>query len=625
MKPSKKISFWIRASNAIDWINQYGVVVVALFLLVATSLWMIALDGIWYLRLPKALSNALLSRDVDKNSHQLIQFGLYVTQVVIPVFASGTILTRLFNERIHPYLKRKKVKNSSDHHVIISYGGFGQALARALSHADQRNSPSQIVALDKRQFDEPDLTVLMYDALQADIIHETNLHSARCVYLLLPDERNNLALLDKIRCLDVERPQLKVYIRTQSHAMQRLLMDRVGIGALNQQGLDIRSSNPYDVAARGIVNFYAPDLYAPTDRTGPVSQVVMVMGTSEMAKALVLRFARIGIYSPKGKLKLIWVGEGTAEAFSELKRHYPALATDFSEVDYWRADRHTSEAYFNSVLPPLVLSVVNESVAEAIRKGTLLGMNEPVLPAAIYVCYDSNILNLAEARDLQATLAKDHAIVHAAENNRSKRLILAVQSGSVLGIAKDVHLPFLSSLPYQIEEVSLDEIFAKTIAEDRADELAKGFHAVYAKSNAIDKEWARLRFFLKESNRDVADHLAIKARYSGIDAGTVADCVFKGKTTILEADRLLMEKNHESLAIMEMRRYRAFMFMNGFTHGIRSKQYRIDHERDGKDLDRCLRINGTLLDESLSQIERAKDDDIVDYSMKAIAKMHSYG
>jgi hypothetical protein len=343
-----------------------------------------------------------------------------------------------------------------------------------------------------------------------------------------------------------------------------------------------------------------------------------------MAKALVLRFARIGIYSPNGKLKLIWVGEGVTDALNELKTNYPALVTDYGDVGYWDPDRSTSEKHFNSLLPPLILSLVNESVTQAIRNGMVPGMHEPVLPSVIYVCHNADILNLAEARDLQAAMGKQATIVHTKEGEKKKRLILAVQNKSVLGIANDVHLPLISSLPYQIEEVSLDALFAKTVAEDRADELAKGFHAVYAKSNAIDKEWARLSFFLKESNRDVADHLAIKARYSGIDAGTVANCVFNGKTTISEADRLLMEENHESLAIMEMRRYRAFMFMNGFTHGIRSKQYRIDHDKDGKDLDRCLRINGTLLEESLSLIERAKDDDIVDYSMKAIAKMRSF-
>jgi hypothetical protein len=169
MSLSPKSSLWIKVTKGIDWINQYGVVLIGLFLFVATCLWMIALDGPGYIRLPKAISHALLNRILDKKINQQIQFGLFVTQVVIPVLASGTIFTKLFHERIHPYLKRKKVRNSSDHHVIISYGGFGQALARASSIGAQQNGASQIIALDKRQFDEPDLTALVHDALQADI------------------------------------------------------------------------------------------------------------------------------------------------------------------------------------------------------------------------------------------------------------------------------------------------------------------------------------------------------------------------------------------------------------------------------------------------------------------------
>ena len=628
MKPSRKGISWIKVGQGIDWIDHYGALVVALLFVVATFLCMIGLNGPWYLTLPRAFFYVLYkSADIKGVSDSPIFPWLQLTRFLILVFASSTIFTKLFHEYIHPYLKRKKVNNRRNHHVIVSYGALGQALARELSDTGKRNNhSSHIVAIDKlniSQYDESNLTILFYDALQVDISKEANLQFASCVYLMLPDERDNLALLEQIRNLSTLNSQLKVYIRTQSYAMQRLLMDSVGIGVFNQKSLDIRSSNPYQVVARGIVNQYSPDLYAPTDKTGTVSQVVMVIGTSEVAKALVLRFARIGIYSPKGKLKLIWVGEGVADALHELKTNYPALVTDYNEVGYWSHDGSTSEEHFNSLLPPLILSLVNEPFTQAIRNGKVPGMHEPVLPSVIYVCHNSDILNLVEARDLQAAMGKQATIVHTKDREKKKRLILAVQSKSVLGIAQDVHLPFLPALPYQIGEVSLDALFANTIAEDRADELAKGYHAIYAKSNDIDKEWAELRFFLKESNRDVADHLAIKARYAGIDADTVSDCVFKGNATISEADRLLMEGKHEDLAIMEMRRYRAFMFMNGFTHGTHSSQYLVENDKDGKDLDRCLRVNATLLNEALSQIERAKDDDIVDHSMKALAKMRS--
>lgn len=131
-------------------------------------------------------------------------------------------------------------------------------------------------------------------------------------------------------------------------------------------------------------------------------------------------------------------------------------------------------------------------------------------------------------------------------------------------------------------------------------------------------------FFLKESNRDLADHLAIKARYSGIDADAVADCVFNGRSTISDADRQLMEDKRDDLIIMEKRRYRAFMFMNGFTHGSHSTGYHVDNEQDGKELDRCLQVNATLLEDDLSLKEKVKDEKIVAYSMDAMENRRGY-
>jgi hypothetical protein len=178
----------------------------------------------------------------------------------------------------------------------------------------------------------------------------------------------------------------------------------------------------------------------------------------------------------------------------------------------------------------------------------------------------------------------------------------------------------LPSPTYQIGEVSLDYLFASTVVQDLADELSKGFHGVYANSDDIEKEWGQLPFLLKESDRDLADHLAIKARYAGVDADTFAECIFNGRSAISNADRKLMEEKRDDLVLMEMRRYRAFMFMNDFTHGTHSTGYHVEGEKDGKELNCCLRLNNTLLQESLPKIEVRKDEDIVVYSMTALEK-----
>ncbi|MBV5289888.1 MAG: NAD-binding protein [Pelodictyon phaeoclathratiforme] len=132
-----------------------------------------------------------------------IKIGLYITQYAIPFFAYGTFFTKLFHEHLYPYLKRKTVNSYKGHHVIVSYGAFGKALAKALSDVSKKdNVEPQIVAVDKLHTAEHDneftLTILYYDALRADLFKVANLKSAIRLYLMLPDERENLALLEQI-------------------------------------------------------------------------------------------------------------------------------------------------------------------------------------------------------------------------------------------------------------------------------------------------------------------------------------------------------------------------------------------------------------------------------------------
>lgn len=125
-------------------------------------------------------------------------------------------------------------------------------------------------------------------------------------------------------------------------------------------------------------------------------------------------------------------------------------------------------------------------------------------------------------------------------------------------------------------------------------------------------------FFVKESNRDLADHLAIKARYAGIDAKTVTQIVFDGEAAVSEKGIEQLRQVLQDLELMEQRRYRAFMFMNGFSHGRKTAPgAKAD---DQKEIDRSLRLNRTLLTEKLSDHEKAKDSKIVEESIAALSK-----
>ena len=620
MRKTSKLKRSIPWSKWIEGLDNLGIVILGILLLASTVLWMISMDEAFLSRCRKSLYYSLqfitLGKDVDGVNDPRLRHALYLLQFAIPLFASGTFISQLFRKRLVPFFKRVEVNALTNHHVIIGYGAFGQALAKELTH---KNNVVAIDLLDPFGLDDANSIVLCHDALHTDIGEQANLKHAECLYLLLPGERDNQSILKNIFVSNSLKNDLRIFVRTASGDMQRLCVDWVGLKGFHSKEFDIRALSPFDIVARGIVNTYAPDVYAPTDRVGPVAQTIMVIGTSDAAKELLVRFARIGVFSPKGKLHVVWAGEGVEEAFRELKAVYPALGADYSSVGDWGGGHETSREYFESVLPPIRLTLLNIPAAEAIRKQSIAVMDNTRWPSVIYVCHDSDIRNLAEARDLQVALCMDKEVIRTIGKGQTQRLILAVQGKADLGIAENADLPALQNLPYRIKEISIDSVFAKTVAEDRADEIAKGYFDVYAESHEVeDKDWNHLKLFEKESNRDLADHLAMKARYAGIGAEKVAASVFYGNATLSGDECKLMEEMRAELIAMEQRRYRSFMFMNGFIHGSHPVEYDNSQKNLGKELDRSLRVNATLLQEELPQHERVKDDDIVDHSLKVL-------
>jgi len=469
MKKLNKRNTWMRFGSGVKWLERRGIVILGILLLVSTALWIGASDGTLLSRIRKALFYSLqfivLGKDVEKVDNSFLRYGLYFFQFAIPLFASSAFFSTLFHARIVPFMKSKEVDGLNNHHVIIGYGAFGLALAKELV------AHKKVVAIDlfdSLGLDEAYPIVLNHDALHIDIAKKANLQRAECLYLLLPCERDNLTILKNILDSnplkkDTLNKELRIFVRTESVAMERLGVDWVGLKAFNSEKYDIRTLSPFDIVARGIVNTYAPDIYAPTDREGSVAQTIMVVGTSEAAKALVIRFARIGVFSPKGKLQVVWAGEDVEEAFRELKAFYPALDADYNSVNRWGDVDETSRAYFDSVLPPLKLTLLNIPAAESLRKQSIAVMGNTRWPSVIYVCHDSDIRNLLEARDLQVALSLDKEVTRTTENGKRQRLILAVQGKAVLEIADDADIPALKNLPYRIEEIPLDAMFAKTV------------------------------------------------------------------------------------------------------------------------------------------------------------------
>jgi hypothetical protein len=645
-----------KALKALQWSERHWQWVLIPLLIITALLWLFALAPLDPQNFARALFYTLqfivLNKDVYdgvlKNAPQPLVIGLNISQFLIPFVVSVAFFGALFRNHMSPFFVRKAVSGLTEHHVVIGYGAIGQALSLSLSKI-QKN----VVVVDtlaNTQVDLPNLFHLQMDALSPSLFDAANLGRAARIYLLLPDESQNLTILKKL--VERSRPDIAtVYVRAESSALRRLLTDSIWLENWmadikknkdeKQNKLDVRPVNPYDIVARGIVNEYSPDLYAPTDRNGDIAQTIMIVGVSEMAKALILRFARLGIYSPKGKLRLIWAGKGVSDAFRELADTYPSLSPSTHRQEHWGLPFGASPDYLRFVVTPLDIVILDEPASQAIRDIRVKETCGKQIPSVVYVCHDSDIENAIEARDLQASLCTHLPAFENAANSR--RLILAIQNQSAVGVAQaDDMLPY-NVYRYDIKEVCIDPLFAETLANDRADDLAKKFDAAYSNLATVDSnKWNSYSFFVKELNRDPADHAAIKARYAGVEASMVKECFIDGKIP-LGADGELLERHHEDLELMELRRYRAFMFLHGFSHGAvdyelqqlnsAANQQLVEkvltnlpeEERKAilkklhKDLERGLRKNPTLLDENLSPAEKSKDSSIVNVTKRALA------
>ena len=118
---------------------------------------------------------------------------------------------------------------------------------------------------------------------------------------------------------------------------------------------------------------------------------------------------------------------------------------------------------------------------------------------------------------------------------------------------------------YEIRQEGIDENFASTLVGDNADHLAERIKIAYEKaenqqSKKTDSKspagWKALSYFEKESNRDAADHGAIKARYAGLDCERVCKAFFETPPKKIPELETSMSKVSDDLIIMEQRRYR---------------------------------------------------------------------
>lgn len=190
---------WLTLGRVFSWIESRWLRIAIILLAASTMLWMAVPRGqlcleIFFRELFFSLQFIVLNKDIDPGIDPLPFSALTFAQFALPFTVSVALIGSLFQERMMPYWVRRAMAQLDGHHVIIGYGGLGKRLASELVDAGSTVLVVDLSAQTTRMTEM--LFMLQHDALRPTLMGAVNFERAAAIYLLLPDERDNLALLD---------------------------------------------------------------------------------------------------------------------------------------------------------------------------------------------------------------------------------------------------------------------------------------------------------------------------------------------------------------------------------------------------------------------------------------------
>lgn len=602
----------MNVKHLVGWLHRHGFWIIVGLTAISAVTWSLhyhaqglnglqsGLKGIF-----AALQFLVLNKELDDGLAPWQWWTLSATQLLTPLFASLALISAIFREHLEPLWLQLEMSTLAQDSFWLVVGS--QAMSTSLVPA-LHSAGRKILVLDAPQLvagQRSGTWHLQRDLQGAHVFKDLPIHRAQGVVLALDDEELNLRLLQQLQEKmeqSAKKEALLVHCRVQSHALLQLFMDQPGLSLCNHPLLDVRPLHVPMLQARGLTQ------HAGLTTTAP--RGIAIVGTSELACALVVRLARIGITSPSQPLQLFWIAEDSCAALKQLVMSYPALRS---------ALRPSADQPGQLELPHLRLTTWSGNVSTWTEQCLAAPDTTPLWPDLIYTVHESSALNLMDARTLQI----HGGVTGAAEDLRTR--IVALVGPGILEPASVPH----PELPWrcQIELLQPDALLCNSLVHDSADAMAQSYDAIWSQAARIDiAAWRNLPFAVKESNRDIADHLPWKLAHAGLRPQDIAaildpsvpvsEQVLAQLNTLLDSDALLND-----LIRMEQMRYRAFMTLQGF------KPCPTDMclpqsiaARSRKQIERALRINPTLgmALESLPPDEVDKDRNIIQHTPEVI-------
>jgi hypothetical protein len=344
--------------------------------------------------------------------------------------------------------------------------------------------------------------------------------------------------------------------------------------------------SPHMLVARAIIDRHPPDIFWSNQARRPPRIHVLVVGTTDVCRELVLHITR-NVYPTPGVTRVTAVGDGAIDTGRRLLDRYSALDPD-----------HPDACLFPRILPLVELQFFDARPAGLPWSLVESWHHENPVTCA-YVDVGDDGATQAACRRVRQLLERLEAnvpiVAHLRDDRRKVTGVSIVSTADVLRRREDE--PYLGARLDQ-RAILLDYCFDPTnhvpAIEDRA-------ASERARADAL-RGWRRKGEWARTSSRHAADHIAVKLRaVRGVDPGAASAT----EATLGSLDAAL-EQHLPDLVALEHRRYCAERLLDGWLpiDDARWERARVTGTQDAL---RELRLHGSLTaDVEASDREKAE-------------------
>ena len=474
-----------------------------------------------------------------------LPWELQIARFLAPViFGVSLFKGFLFAARSHQ--QSLKHQSQSGHVVICGLGQKGLQLAR---QCVKQKDKKWVIVIEKNPHnellsicDEEGIYYLIGDATEAAVLKAARAEFAKEVIIVTPEDETNLRIALQVRDLNktsqLHSPECFVHLEN-IHLRERLQREFTKQSG-QATGGRLNFFDVYDDEARRLLQELPLDGDGIT-QDDPRTVHVVIMGFGRMGRSLALRAAKMGHFANGRKLRISVIDRQADHHRQHLLFHYPILESDtICELRCYQATAQSLVA----------LKLIEGWIAE------------PDTILRFFVCLDSNASAVEVGLRLQEILM----------DRSDAKLCVRIKSQKTLeGVLNAVSKKDNDIIPFgMVENACCESAFRHEYHEATARSLHEGYCRGMAELRAsgqviaprpAEVPWEELREEFKESNRQAADHIAIKARALGYQIGKLKEAT-AGAIPI----RTLTREQKRILAPMEHARWCAERWLGGWVH-----------------------------------------------------------